>query len=67
MTYPSVARTSRVRRWRPGWSTRSTCSSHPSRSGGTPALPDHLRSNLELLDVDRFAGGVVHLRYRTIG
>ena len=35
--------------------------------GGTPALPDHFRSNLELLDVDRFAGGVVHLRYRTIG
>jgi len=33
--------------------------------GGTPALPDHLRSNLELLRVDRFVGGVVHLQYRT--
>jgi len=32
--------------------------------GGTPALPDHLRSNLELLRVDRFVGGVVHLQYR---
>lgn len=33
--------------------------------GGTSALPDHLRSKLELLGVDRFAGGVVHLHYRT--
>jgi dihydrofolate reductase len=33
--------------------------------GGTPALPGHLHSNLELLRVDRFAGGVVHLQYRT--
>jgi dihydrofolate reductase len=32
--------------------------------GGTPALPDHVRSHLELLSVDRFAGGVVHLQYR---
>jgi dihydrofolate reductase len=31
--------------------------------GGTPALPDHLRSNLELLGVDRFVSGVVHLHY----
>ena len=33
--------------------------------GGTPALPGHFRANLELLTVDRFAGGVVHLHYRT--
>jgi dihydrofolate reductase len=33
--------------------------------GGTPALPDHFRSTLELLRVDRFVGGVVHLQYRT--
>jgi dihydrofolate reductase len=32
--------------------------------GGTPALPGHLRTDLELLDLDRFAGGVVHLHYR---
>ena len=33
--------------------------------GGTSALPDHFRSNLELVSVYRFAGGVVHLQYRT--
>jgi dihydrofolate reductase len=33
--------------------------------GGTPALPDHFRSNFELQRVDRFVGGVVHLHYRT--
>jgi dihydrofolate reductase len=32
--------------------------------GRTPALPDHFHSNFELLGVDRFAGGVVHLHYR---
>jgi dihydrofolate reductase len=32
--------------------------------GGKPALPDGFHANLELLGVDRFAGGVVHLRYR---
>jgi dihydrofolate reductase len=33
--------------------------------GGTPALPDHLRLGLELLDERRFGSGVVHLHYRT--
>jgi hypothetical protein len=32
--------------------------------GGTPALLAHFRSDLELVDVDRFKGGVVHLQYR---
>ncbi len=32
--------------------------------GGTRALPDRFRSQLELLNVDRFTGGVVHLHYR---
>jgi dihydrofolate reductase len=32
--------------------------------GGTPALPGHFRSNPELLRVDRFVSGVVHLQYR---
>lgn len=32
--------------------------------GGTSALPERLRMDLELLAVDRFAGGVVHLQYR---
>jgi dihydrofolate reductase len=32
--------------------------------GGTRALPDHLRLELELVDERRFAGGVVHLHYR---
>ncbi len=32
--------------------------------GGRPALPHHFRANLELLSVDRFEGGVVHLHYR---
>ena len=33
--------------------------------GGTHALPDGLRLDLELLDERRFAGGVVYMRYRT--
>jgi dihydrofolate reductase len=33
--------------------------------GGTPALGDRFHSDLELLGVDRFVGGVVHLHYRT--
>lgn len=33
--------------------------------GGTRALPDHVRTELELLDERRFTGGVVHLHYRT--
>ncbi len=32
--------------------------------GGTPALPDGLRLDLELLDVRRFGNGVVHLHHR---
>jgi dihydrofolate reductase len=32
--------------------------------GGNPALPGHIRLNLELLDERRFANGVVHLHYR---
>jgi dihydrofolate reductase len=32
--------------------------------GGTPALPQHFFSELELLAMDRFDGGVVHLHYR---
>jgi dihydrofolate reductase len=32
--------------------------------GGTRALPDGLRAQLELLDERRFRSGVVHLRYR---
>jgi dihydrofolate reductase len=32
--------------------------------GGKPAHPEHMLSNLELLCVDRFASGVVHLHYR---
>jgi len=33
--------------------------------GGTPALPDHVRVKLELLDERRFDNGVIHLHYRT--
>ena len=33
--------------------------------GGTRALPDHARLNLELLDERRFGNGMVYLRYRT--
>jgi dihydrofolate reductase len=33
--------------------------------GGKQALPHHVRVELELLDECRFAGGVVHLHYRT--
>lgn len=32
--------------------------------GGTRALPDGVRANLELLDERRFRGGAVHLHYR---
>jgi dihydrofolate reductase len=32
--------------------------------GGKPALPEGVLARLELLDDRRFAGGVVHLRYR---
>jgi dihydrofolate reductase len=35
--------------------------------GGTPALAEHLRAHLELLGVDRFGSGVVHLHYRIGG
>jgi dihydrofolate reductase len=34
--------------------------------GGTPALPDGVRLQLELLDERRFGGGVVYLRYRSV-
>ena len=33
--------------------------------GGTPALPPGVRLQLELQDERRFAGGVVHLHYRS--
>jgi dihydrofolate reductase len=33
--------------------------------GGTPALPDGVRLELELLDERRFGSGVVYLHYRT--
>jgi riboflavin biosynthesis pyrimidine reductase len=32
--------------------------------GGTQALPDNVRIQLELLDEGRFGNGVVHLHYR---
>jgi dihydrofolate reductase len=32
--------------------------------GGKPALANHVRTDLELLDERRFANGVVHLHYR---
>jgi dihydrofolate reductase len=32
--------------------------------GGTPALPDDVRLELELLDERRFANGIMHLHYR---
>jgi dihydrofolate reductase len=32
--------------------------------GGKPALPDHVRAELELVDERRFRGGVVYLSYR---
>jgi dihydrofolate reductase len=35
--------------------------------GGTPALPDGVRIDLELLDERRFANGVVHVHYRVAG
>ncbi|HEY3843258.1 MAG TPA: dihydrofolate reductase family protein [Acidimicrobiales bacterium] len=36
-----------------------------SVGGGKPALPHKFRADLELLQVDRFSSGVVHLHYRT--
>ncbi len=33
--------------------------------GGTRALPDNARVDLDLLDTRRFANGVVHLHYHT--
>jgi hypothetical protein len=33
--------------------------------GGTRALPDDVRVDLELLDERRFDNGVVYLRFRT--
>ncbi len=40
----------------------------PTVGGGTtPALPVHFRSDLELVDMDRFKGGVVYLQYRISG
>jgi dihydrofolate reductase len=33
--------------------------------GGTAALPDHVRVDLELVDERRFGNGVVYLHYRT--
>src|SRR5512139_2163 len=33
--------------------------------GGKPSLPDHVRSELELLEDRRFGSGMVFLRYRT--
>ncbi len=35
--------------------------------GGTRALPDHVRVNLELLSQRPFGSGVVHLHYRVVG
>jgi riboflavin biosynthesis pyrimidine reductase len=32
--------------------------------GGNPALPEHVRMRLELLDERRFGNGVIHLHYR---
>jgi dihydrofolate reductase len=32
--------------------------------GGKPALPDHVRTELELIDERRFQGGAVHVGYR---
>ena len=38
---------------------------HPvAVGGGTPALPHGTRTQLELLEVNRFRGGVVHLHHR---
>jgi dihydrofolate reductase len=34
--------------------------------GGTPALPEHFRWELELTNIDRFANGVVHLQYHAL-
>jgi len=37
-----------------------------SVGGGTPALPEHLNWELELVNVDRFSSGVVHLEYHPL-
>jgi dihydrofolate reductase len=34
--------------------------------GGKPALPDHVWTELELIDEHRFPGGVVHVGYRVV-
>ena len=34
--------------------------------GGKPGLPSDLRVHLELLDEQRFSGGIVYLRYRVV-
>ena len=34
--------------------------------GGTPALPDGVRADLDLLDERRFGNGMVQLRYRFV-
>ena len=34
--------------------------------GGTPALPEHFQSKLELMTIDRFTSGVVHLEYHPV-
>jgi dihydrofolate reductase len=40
---------------------------HAVVGGGTRALPDDVRLDLELMDERRFAGGTVFLRYRIAG
>jgi dihydrofolate reductase len=35
--------------------------------GGNPALPDGVRTDLDLVDERRFGNGVVHLHYRVVG
>jgi dihydrofolate reductase len=35
--------------------------------GGKPALPDHVRADLEMIDTRRFQSGVVHVSYRVSG
>lgn len=37
---------------------------NPVIGGGKPALPDHVWTELELIDERRFQGGVVHVSYR---
>ena len=66
VTSPWAVPTSPPRRSGPGWSTSGSCSSRPSWWAAA-TRPSRTMSvcNLELLDARRFAGGVVHLRYRT--